>query len=122
MEQDDSFSARKRKLGAWYMDALTDCTVVFHQPHGNVFHTHWMCSILVPHPAEREPLRAELAAAGIETRPVFSPVHSMPMYSQRFRKYPVAESLGRRGVNLPRYPETTRKQVRGIATVIFRGK
>src|SRR5712692_636690 len=122
LEQADSFIARKRQVAAWYLDALTDSTVGFHQPHGNVFHTHWMCSILVSHPAEREPLRAELAAAGIETRPVFSPVHSMPMYSQRFRNYPVAESMGRRGINLPSYPELTRNQVREIAAVICRGK
>jgi perosamine synthetase len=81
-----------------------------------------MCSILVPRPADRDPLRAELVKEGVETRPLFSPVHSMPMYSKRFQKYPVAESLGRRGINLPSYPSLTRDQVGEIAAVIRRGQ
>lgn len=122
LEQADVFIAQKRQLAAWYMDELTDSGVVFHEAHGNVLHTHWMCSILVPQAADRDPLRAELAAAGIETRPLFNPVHTMPMYSRRFRKYPVAETLSRRGINLPSYPELTREQVGEIAAVICRGK
>jgi perosamine synthetase len=122
LEQAGTFIAKKQQLAAWYADELSNSGVVLHQPHGNVFHTFWMCSILVPHPAGRDPLRAELAAAGIETRPVFSPVHTMPMYSQRFRKCPAAESIGRRGINLPSYPGLTRNQVGEIASVIRQGK
>lgn len=121
LEQADALIAKKRQVAAWYKDELTGSAVVFHQPHGPVVHTHWMCSILVPHPADRDPLRAELAAAGVETRPLFSPVHTMPMYSHRFRKYPVAEDLGRRGINLPSYPDLTREQAGQIAAVIRRG-
>ena len=126
LEQADTFIAKKRQLADWYRDDLADdladSSVQFHEPHGNVLHTHWMCSILVPHPSDRDRLRTELAAAGIETRPLVSPVHSMPMYSQRFRKYPVAEDLARRGINLPSYPGLTREQVGEIAAVIGRGK
>ena len=120
LEQADAFIAKKRKLAAWYMEELAGTGLVFHEAHGNVLHTHWMCSILVPRPGERDPLRAELVKEGIETRPLFSPVHSMPMYSQRFQKYPVSESLGRRGINLPSYPSLTRDQVGEIAAVIRR--
>jgi perosamine synthetase len=122
LEQADGFLARKRQLAAWYREELADAGVVFHEPHGNVLHTHWMCSILVAKAADRDPLRAELAAAGIETRPLFHPVHTMPMYSECFRKYPVAETLSRRGINLPSYPELTRDEVGEITAVICRGK
>jgi perosamine synthetase len=121
LEQADTFIAKKRQLAAWYMEDLADSPVVFHKPCGDVFHTHWMCSVLVPDPADRDPLRAELAAAGIETRPLFYPVHTMPMYSQRFQKHPGAESLGWRGINLPSYPELTREQVSEISSVIRNG-
>lgn len=120
LEQADAFIGRKRQLADWYMEGLAGTDVVFHKAHGNVVHTHWMCSILVPRPGDRETLRADLVAEGIETRPLFSPVHSMPMYSHHFQKYPVAENLARRGINLPSYPALTRDQVREIAAVICR--
>ena len=51
-----------------------------------------------------EALREALDAAGIETRPVFYPIHTMPMYAQRFQSHPVAEDIARRGINLPSWP------------------
>lgn len=118
LEQADTFIARKREIAAWYMHDLADAPVKFHCASGDVVHTHWMCSILVSQPSQRDPLRAALAAAGIETRPVFYPVHTMPMYSQFFQKHPVAESLGWRGINLPSYPDLTREEVREISSII----
>ena len=49
-------------------------------------------------------LREFLAQEGIETRPLFNPVHTMPMYSARFQSHPNAELLGRSGINLPSWP------------------
>ncbi len=122
LEQANSFIARKRQIAAWYAEDLSGSAVRFHGPCGNVFHTYWMCSILVPHPSQRDPLRASLAAAGIETRPVFYPAHTMPMYSRFYNKHPVAESLGWRGINLPSYPELTRDEVSEISSIIRDGK
>jgi perosamine synthetase len=118
LEQAETFIAKKRQIAEWYMEDLADSPVVFHKACGDVVHTHWMCSILVPEPADRDSLRSELAAAGVETRPVFYPVHTMPMYSKRFQKHPGAESLGWRGINLPSYPGLTRDDIREISAVI----
>ena len=49
---------------------------------------------------ERDEVRAKLRAAGVDTRPFFYPVHALPMYNTG-QKLPVAEDLGRRGINLP---------------------
>jgi perosamine synthetase len=64
-----------------------------------------MCSILVEEPEDRDALRDHLDKAGIETRPLFYPVHTMPMYSKEYRRFSNAEWLGWRGINLPSYPE-----------------
>ena len=52
-----------------------------------------------------------LASAGIETRPIFHPVHTMPMYARRFQRMPIAESIGWRGVNLPSWPGLADSQI-----------
>jgi perosamine synthetase len=41
---------------------------------------------------------------GIETRPVFYPVHTMPMYASKFQIFNIAENIGCRGINLPSWP------------------
>jgi len=69
---------------------------------------------LVPQVELRDPLREHLAEAGIETRPVFYPVHTMPMYSQKYQLHKVAEDIGWRGINLPSYPALTNEQVHYI--------
>jgi len=52
--------------------------------------------------ASRESLMARLAAQGIDTRPMFYPVHTMPPYRRyATREFPVATRLSRTGVSLP---------------------
>jgi perosamine synthetase len=77
-----------------------------------------MCSILVNEPALRDPLRDALATKGIETRPLFYPIHTMPMYAHRFQRHLVAENLGWRGINLPSYPELTTEDIDYICMTI----
>jgi perosamine synthetase len=102
----------KREIAEFYKKNLTGIPVEVHKEHeSKYFNTYWMVSILVENPGLREKLREHLAANGIETRPTFYPVHTMPMYSEKFQRHPVAENLGWRGINLPSYPELTEKDV-----------
>jgi perosamine synthetase len=52
-------------------------------------------------PLSRDELMARLEADGIETRPVFYPMHVMPPYRNDSRQFPVADHLAARGMNLP---------------------
>lgn len=110
--------ARKRKLAFSYMEKLKDVPVTFHSETEKVFHTFWMVSILTETPAEREELRTFLQHEGIETRPTFYPVHTMPMFSQKYMKMPVAEILGHNGINLPSFPALTGEQLDEICAII----
>ncbi len=111
LEQADNFIAKKIQIAEWYREGLKGLPIIFHPKIGDVRHSYWMCSILVNDPSKRDPLRAALAEAGIETRPLFYPVHTMPMYSQKYQRHPVAENLGWRGMNLPSWPDLKRDQV-----------
>ena len=73
-----------------------------------------MFTIMVASENQRTQLRNDLKENGIETRPTFHPVHSMPMYKSR-EKFPVAEDLGIRGINLPSYPDLTDLDIQFIA-------
>ena len=120
LERADSFLARKRQIAQWYKEQLADTPLVIHAEVGDVRHSYWMVSALVNEPSERDSLRDHLAAAGIETRPLFYPIHTMPMYSQRFQRHPVAENLGWRGINLPSWPDLSRDQVVCVCDAIVK--
>jgi len=118
LEQADLLLAKKRELATLYQEGLVKLPVAFHRETAGVVHSFWMCSILVDDPGTREPLRIALEEAGVETRPLFYPVHTMPMYAQKFQRHPVAENIGWRGINLPSWPGLTRDQVQHICKTI----
>ena len=111
LERADQFLARKRQLAQQYRAGLRGAPVSVHAESPDTVHSYWMVTILADDPADREPLRSHLRGLGIETRPVFYPVHTMPMYSNRFQRNPVAEDLAWRGINLPSFPGLTDAEV-----------
>jgi perosamine synthetase len=119
LEQVEAFIARKREIAKFYIEKLNTDSINFHSEAENVFHSYWMCSILLKDADTREKLRNHLDEAGIETRPLFNPAHTMPMYSQKYKKLPVAEELGWRGINLPSFPQMTDEQVEYICSKII---
>ena len=124
LEQLDAFATRKREIAKRYQANLAGSSVAFHQEAPGTTHSYWMCSILVEQQGMRDLLREELAACGIETRPLFYPAHTMPMYADKFERHPVAEDLGWRGINLPSWPGMTDENVDFICASIlkFTGK
>jgi perosamine synthetase len=119
LEQVHTFLQKKRQVVDWYLEFLSD-KVETHREMPECRHSYWMFTILVSAMEKRDVLRNRLAEMGVETRPMFYPVHTMPMYSQRFMKHPVAEGLAWRGINLPSYPELTEEQVAYISDIINR--
>ena len=118
LEQAGEFLRRKREIAALYKAELTGTGVALQGEAENALNSHWMCSILVQDAAQRDPLREHLAHRGVETRPVFYPVHTMPMYSGKFQRHLVAEDIGWRGINLPSWPGLSDEQVRYICGAI----
>jgi len=101
---------RKRKLAEFYINCIKDIPLSYHKETDDVFHSYWMFSITTGYPDEREKLREHLKQNGIETRPTFYPVHTMPMFSAKYRKLHVAEKLGWCGINLPSFPTLTQDE------------
>jgi len=120
LERADEFLEKKRAIHGWYKQGIEGVPITFLGEVGNVQNSFWMCSVLVEDPSRRDPLRNFLEKNGIETRPVFYPVHTMPMYSDRFQRHPVSESIGWRGLNLPSWPDLPQKDVSEICNLINR--
>lgn len=119
LENVASVLAEKKRVADTYRKCLENTSVVFHNPIGDdIYHSYWMCSILAQDAKQRDLVRTHLENEGIETRPLFYPVHTMPMYSTQYQRHPVAENLGWRGMNLPSYPGLKTEEIEFICEKI----
>ncbi len=103
IERLDAVLARKRALAARYQALLRDLPVAFQRPMDGVESSHWLVTVLLPPGADRDAVQRDMAAHGVDTRPVFFCAHEMPMYAKGER-FPVAEDIAARGLSLPSYP------------------
>lgn len=116
----EQFLRRKREIAQTYVAELKDVpgiTLPFEQPgYTNVY---WMFSILVeePFPLSRDRLIRELRQRGIDSRPFFHPLDTLPFYVTE-APCPVASALGACGLNLPSYPRLTDAQIAYICATL----
>lgn len=117
LERINEILNNKRRVAQNYIDGLKDLPVDYHKEFGKVKHSYWMFTILVKSEKQRIELRNYLKEFGIETRPTFHPVHTMPMYIDG-NSYPIAEDLSKRGINLPSYPDLSESDISFITSKI----
>ena len=114
--------AAHQQVHAWYREALGDMPGIAWQGERlNTVSVQWLTSIRLRaaehRPALRDELMARLRADGIDTRPFFYPMHSMPPYASS-RPFPVADAIASSGINIPSSPRLTREDVFAITARI----
>lgn len=108
LEKIDWHIQRRRDIVNRYRLRLSGLPEVALQPEKPwARNVYWLTSIILTDLSSlsRDELMKQLAAAGVETRPFFYPLHTLPMYAgaQQGRPLPVAERLGAQGINLPSF-------------------
>jgi perosamine synthetase len=123
MERIEEFINIRRKNARLFNELLADLQGITLPPEAPwAKNVYWMYSILVEQDfgMSRDDLMAYLKRKGIDSRPFFFPIHLQPLYEQQFKeeRYPVAEELSRKGMNLPSGNELTQEEVQYIAEAI----
>lgn len=108
LENADWHINRRREVARLYKQLLGNLPVVTVQPELSwARNVYWMTSIVLEKglSLSRDEVMRRLQGEGIETRPFFYPMHSLPMYRalSKGKACPVAEDLSARGINLPSY-------------------
>jgi pyridoxal phosphate-dependent aminotransferase EpsN len=97
---------QRRAIALRYRDAFADLEGISLMPQATYgLHTNWLsCFLIEPDRfgSSRDDVIAALNAAGVESRPVWKPMHLQPLYasSERYGGN-VAEDLFQRGICLP---------------------
>jgi perosamine synthetase len=118
METIDTAIARRDKLAAAYQQALDPLLdrveALPEMPWAR--RVFWMYNVFLREgdAARRDRVMARLDELGIETRPVFYPMHQLPPY-QTSSGFPIADSRAARGITLPMHQGLDEGDVARIA-------
>jgi perosamine synthetase len=128
MERFDAILARRRAIFSAYRAALQGVPGIGFQPVAPWAEpSPWLFCVTVDEAAfgcSRDALAARLAKGGVETRPFFVPLHTLPPYRRESRargdRLPRTERLAASGINLPTYNTLTDDDVAHVADSIRR--
>lgn len=124
LERADELIERKREIFRWYHEDLADCPHIElnAEPPGTK-NSYWMVTIIASEATglNQTTMRQRLSDAGIDTRPFFHPLSSLPAYQNcagvaaaRARNQ-VSYAISQRGINLPSAYSLTREEVRYVS-------
>jgi perosamine synthetase len=117
---------RRREVISYYQEELKESSDrISWQPEKKwAKHAYWMFSVVFTGnlSCSRDQLIKQLHADGIETRPIFYPMHMFPQYRSLGSKkgYPVAERIARRGISLPTWGGITKANVQYICRSLLK--
>lgn len=119
----NQFIEKKRQIARWYSEELKELEekelIKLHPEMPWAKGVYWMYSILIEDKfgISRDNLIKKLEEKGIDTRPFFYPVHVMPIYNGD-DKFPVAEELSKKGINLPSGVNLKEDSIKKIISII----
>jgi len=116
LEKIDRQLELRSRVAALYVERLRRMSGLSWQTEQSwARHVYWMFNVVLDPETwqSRDSVIETLDGQGIETRPIFYPVHSLPPYadSARGESFPVAENLSRCGISLPTWAGLTENDI-----------
>lgn len=119
METIEAALEDRKALAKMYDEALAPLKdlLVLPETQAGMRHVYWMYTVFLRQgdEARRNAVMQSLDEAGVETRPVFYPMHVLPPYKED-TVYPVADEWAQRGMNLPTHQFLTQSDIDRVAT------
>lgn len=105
LERIDEHVADRHRVGEGYDRRLRHLHEFLQLPTERPGYTNvrWLYTVVLTERVRRsrDDVMASLAAAGVESRPVFYPMHDLPPYRDSTRSFPEADRLSAGGISLP---------------------
>ena len=122
LDKIDKILSKKEYIAQLYRKHLKDIekeNILLSNPQ-NCVSNNWLITIILESNIMRESLMLYLEANGIETRPVFLPMHAIINLSTFYKidDMKISEKLSSCGINLPSYPDLKDEQVEFICNKI----
>ncbi len=112
----------RKKVASYYFEELKGMEkyIDFQHVTKGADSVWWMFSILLKENVKisRDDIMLKMDEEGIETRPVFYPMHIMPVYEDKNAGCPVSEYVASRGINLPTHALLSREDIKYICDTL----
>lgn len=116
LEQIDEHLRRRQRLWDRYADQLVG-VLTWQRLLPGTTRSPWLFVGLAESPAQLAAIITALEAEGIESRPTFLCVHTMPMYATG-ESFPIAEAVSRLGICLPLHARMLDAEVDDVCRVV----
>lgn len=105
MERFSYFLSKKQDIASRYRACLDGVDAIEQEPAMNdlVFHSQWLYTVILSNRVDRDRVISSLKKYGIDSRPVFFPIHQMPPYVYLRRSDCLSNSIkiATSGISLP---------------------
>ena len=125
VERASYFVQRKKWVADTYCKFLkgVSCITLPISNIGEALNSYWIYTIILEgfRPNTRDKLIEFLRLNGVESRPIFFPMHQMPIYhkySRRDERYEVANKLSASGISLPSSVDISDAEIEKICLLI----
>jgi perosamine synthetase len=128
LERIEELIQRKREQFAWYQQELADLKTLLtlNSESKNVRNTYWMVTVVLNPKVglNKTQFMERLIKHGIDTRPFFHPLSSIPAYEESEQAYiarqrnKVVYSISPYAINLPSALKLTREDIKNICNTI----
>jgi len=108
---------KKQQINKWYQNNLQDTDLEFQFVDKSAVSSYWMVTLLAENSSMRDTIRTYLKKKGVDTRPMFYPAHTLPIFHID-KSFPIAESLSKKGISLPSYPDLGEEDIFNICRLI----
>jgi len=120
MEKIDDFIQKRILIASLYNKYLANINgITLPKQHSYAKNIYWIYTILIekPYGIGRNYLSKILKSHGVDSRPMFYPIHTMPPYKKTFN-LPISEELSKKGLSLPTFYLLSEKEIKKIANII----
>jgi len=121
----DKYISKKRKIAKWYEESLKELEeeelIKLYPEMKWAKCVYWLYSILIEDKFDvtRDTIGKNLEEKGIETRPFFYPIHTMPIYKDsKSSNLSVAEEIARKGISLPSGVKLDKEEIEIVSNEI----
>jgi len=110
---------KKRQIFNWYKELLSDIRCQMNPEFSGTKNSYWLPTVIFDKSVnfDREAFFVLMKDNGIDSRPFFFPLTSLPMFEEK-KGNKVAYDIYQRGVNLPSYHDITNEDVQRICHLI----
>ncbi len=119
MERIEELVTKKRQIFSWYKQALKSVLCEMNPELNGTKNSYWLPTVVFDKSLDfdRNAFFAICKENGIDSRPFFFPLTSLPMFEEK-RENKVSYDIFERGINLPSFHDITQEEVEFVCGLI----